>query len=111
MAASLARFMPPTLPERNWPEPKETGGVAADADNGAASDSAEPSVPATAMAATLASVRLLRMFCRAERWSYSPVDGVLWLNTAGTFLILMQDEEAETVVGVDPSTRELRQVY
>jgi hypothetical protein len=31
---------------------------------------------------------------------------VLWLNTAGTFLILKQDEEAKTLVGVDPSTQD-----
>jgi hypothetical protein len=35
-----------------------------------------------------------RVLLRAERWIPLPVDGVLWSNTAGTFLILMQDEEA-----------------
>jgi hypothetical protein len=37
----------------------------------------------TAIAATF-----VRIDVRAERWLLLPVDGVLWLNTAGTFLIL-----------------------
>jgi hypothetical protein len=98
IAASLARFTPPMLPDRNWPEASEAGGVSAEAAIGAESASAAPSELVAAIAATFAIV-----LC-AERWDL-PVDGVLWLNTAGTFLILgLQDEEAEIhSVGVDLS--------
>jgi hypothetical protein len=73
--------------------------VSADADIGAESARAAPSELVAAIAATFAIVRC------AVRWDL-PVDGVLWLNTAVTFLILeLQDEEAEISVGVDLSIR------
>src|SRR5580693_8520721 len=80
-AASRARLTPPMLPERNWPAASDAGGVSAEADIGADRARAAPSELVAAIAATFAMV-----LC-AERWAL-PVDGVLWLYTAGTFLIL-----------------------
>jgi hypothetical protein len=73
--------------------------VDADAEIGAASARAVPRTPVTVIAATLTRVRDV-----ADHWNPSPVCGLLWLNTAGTFLILA-DEEARETVGADPSMK------
>jgi hypothetical protein len=73
-------------PARNCPEARDAGGVSADAAIGAASASAIPSEPVAAIATTVMTVVLL-----AERWMLFPVVGLLWLNTASTFLILLQE--------------------
>ena len=72
----------------------------ADAEIGAASASAVPRAPVAVIAATLMMVR-----DAAVRWSLSPACGLMWLNTAGTFLILADEEAKETVGAVASMAR------